>query len=216
MSAEITVFIVDDDQAMAESVRWLIESVGFKVKVFRSARDFLSNYHSSQAGCLVLDVRMPEMTGLELQEQLNERNIDIPIIFVTGHGDVPMATRAMKAGAIDFLMKPFNDQMLLESINKAIELDQQRRQAKGQWQEVAQRIQRLTPRERQIMGLVVQGKLNKVIAQELTISPKTVELHRAKVMEKMGVDSLAELVARVVNYEQGVRTDHDALAYEEE
>ena len=141
---------------------------------------------------------MPEMGGLELQAQLKKRDIEIPIIFITGHGDVPMAIRAMKAGAIEFLTKPFNDQALLDSINRAIEIDLKRRGKREQREKIESRINRLTPREREVMKLVVAGKLNKVVAAELNISSKTVELHRAKIMEKMEAKSLAELVTLVL------------------
>ena len=153
------------------------------------------------SGCLLLDVRMPEMSGLELQEQLRKRKIDIPIIFITGHGDVPMATRAMKAGAVEFLTKPFNDQTLLDSIQNAIEMDEHRQKVAIEKDFVTQRVNKLTPREFQVMKCVVKGNLNKVTAYELGISPKTVELHRAKIMEKMEAKSLAHLVKMMLIYE---------------
>lgn len=195
-----TVFVVDDDDAMSKSIRWLIESVGLNVKIFPNAKEFLDGYQHSDSGCLILDVRMPGMSGLELQQQLKEHSIHLPIIFITGHGDVPMAIKAMKAGAFEFLTKPFNDQTLLDSINKAIEVDISKRQEYAEIDDIAKRMARLTPREIEIMNLVVVGKLNKVIAGQLDISPKTVELHRAKIMEKMRARSLAELVRLVITY----------------
>ncbi len=195
---EAIIYVVDDDEAMCESIRWLIESVGLTVKTFLSAAEFLDFYTQNHVSCLILDVRMPNMSGLELQDQLKRRNIDIPVIFVTGHGDVPMAIRAMKAGAFEFLTKPFNDQDLLDSINKAIEHGETKRLKSAEIDEIRHRMERLTPRESEVMHLVVEGKLNKVIASELSISPKTVELHRAKIMEKMKAKSLAALVRMVL------------------
>lgn len=195
-----SVFVVDDDDAMLISIRWLLESVGLRVKTFASAKEFLDKCKTSDPGCLILDVRMAGMSGLELQQQLKVQGMNIPIIFVTGHGDVPMAIKAMKAGAFEFLTKPFNDQALLDSINKAIEFDTTRRQANTELAVLSVRVERLTPREHEVMELVVEGKLNKVIAGELKISPKTVELHRAKIMEKMEANSLAHLVRIALTY----------------
>ena len=197
-----TVFYVDDDEALCESVRFLLESVNFPVETFRSAQDFLKSYDVDRAGCLLLDVRMPEINGLELQEQLRKRNIMLPIIFITGHGDVPMATKAMKAGAFEFLTKPFHDQTLLDSIQQAIEVDAEHRKIVQQRINMAKRIAKLTPREREVMGCVIKGNLNKETAAELDISPKTVELHRAQVMKKMKAKSLAELVSMVLVAEE--------------
>lgn len=194
MSNDATVFIVDDDQAMAESLSWMIESVGFKTKTFTNAQSFIDSYTPNQAGCLILDVRMPEISGPELQERLNQKHIQLPIIFISGHGDIPLAVRVMKAGAIDFLAKPFNDQVLLEVINKAIRIDKENREKKLQSVEIAERVAQLTPREHQIMCHIVAGKLNKVISGELDISLKTVEAHRANIMKKLQVKSLPELV----------------------
>jgi len=188
-----TVFVIDDDQALCQSLRWLLESVGLQVETYNSGTSFLEKYDAERRGCLLIDIRMPGMSGLELQEQLISRHNLIPIIFITGHGDVPMAVRAMKAGAVDFITKPFNDQLLLELIQKAIAQDLNRPDIHQQRQ-YAERMGQLTTRELEIMKLVVNGKLNKVIAHELGISIKTVELHRAHVMQKMQVKSLAELV----------------------
>ena len=198
-----TVYYVDDDEAMCESVRFLIESVSLRVEIFFSARKFLESYDPSRSGCLLLDVRMPEMSGLELQEQLKKRKIDIPVIFITGHGDVPMATRAMKSGAVEFLTKPFNDQTLLDSIQNAIEVDAERRKMNTERNKIAEKIAKLTRREQEVMECVIKGNLNKITAYELGISSKTVELHRAKIMEKMEAKSLAHLVAMVLIH-QGV------------
>lgn len=199
---QATVFVVDDDEAMTKSIRWLIETVGLRVKTFSQGKEFLDSYKSNDPGCLILDVRMPGMSGLELQGQLKEHHINLPIIFITGHGDVPMAIKAMKAGAFEFLTKPFNDQTLLDSINQAIEFDSTRRQENLELDSIIARIEKLTPRESEVMDLVVEGKLNKVIADELYISAKTVELHRAKIMEKMQAASLAQLVRLVLAYRQ--------------
>jgi len=196
-----TVFVVDDDDAMLASIRFLIESVELYVKTFSSAHEFLEKYQPEERGCLILDVRMSGMSGLELQQQLNEKHIDIPIIFITGHGDVPMAIKAMKAKAFEFLTKPFNDQTLLDSINKAIAHDAKKYADREKIKAICDCVDRLTPREKEVMRLVVAGKLNKVIAAELDISPKTVELHRSKIMEKMDVSSLADLVRVVLTYQ---------------
>ncbi len=205
---QVTVFYVDDDEAMCESIRFLMESVSLKIETFLSAKKFLDSYDALRPGCLLLDVRMPEMSGLELQEQLRKRKIDIPIIFITGHGDVPMATRAMKAGAVEFLTKPFNDQTLLDSIQNAIDLDAKRRLEAGKREQITERINKLTPREYEVMKCVIKGNLNKVTAYELGISSKTVELHRAKIMEKMKAKSLAQLVAMVLIHEGSVKHRH--------
>jgi len=189
-----TVFVVDDDPAIRESLRWLIESVGLGVKIFTTAQEFLEGYDPALPGCLVLDIRMPGMSGLDLQNELAARKVNIPILIITGHAEVPVAVRAMKAGALDFIEKPFSDQLLLDRIRRAIEKDAEFRRADSQRAEVAARLAQLTPREREVMDLVIAGKANKVIASELGLSPKTVEVHRAHVMKKMRVDSLADLV----------------------
>lgn len=194
MTAEPTVFVVDDDLAMRESLRWLIESVQLRVEVFSSSADFQKSYNPSRPGCLVLDVRMPGQSGLDLQKQLASRNIEIPIIIITGHADVPMAIRAMKQGAVDFIEKPFNDQVLLERIAQCIERDAEQRALREQQGQVQQRFASLTVREREVLTRIVGGKANKVVADELGLSPKTIEVHRASVMRKMEAQSLAELV----------------------
>ena len=189
-----TVFVVDDDEAVRNSLRWLIESVGVKVETYESAQAFLRAYRPKRAGCLVVDVRMPGMSGLELQDWLVMQGINLPVIVITGHGDVPMAVRAMKTGAVDFIEKPFNDQLLLDRIQSAVEQDIQRRHDNAERTEIEARLAQLTPREREVMNMVVAGDSNKMIATTLGVSKKTVEAHRAKVMEKMEAESLAELV----------------------
>lgn len=196
---EATVFVVDDDDAMRESLTWLIESVGLKVETYASADDFLKSYYPGRPGCVLLDVRMPGMSGLELQGHLQQQQVTVPVIMITGHGDVPMAVRAMKAGAIDFIEKPFNDEQLLESIRNALSIDDTRRDEQAFKAEIASRLAHLTPRESEVMDMVTAGKSNKEIANTLGVSAKTVEAHRAKVMEKMEAGSLAELVRLVVS-----------------
>lgn len=191
---EPTVFIVDDDQAVARSLRWLIETVGLKVATFASAQAFLDGYDASKQGCLVLDVRMPGMSGLELQERLAAQRIHVPIIFITGHGDVQMAVRAVQTGAFDFVEKPFNDQDLLDRIQKAIVFDAKQRGRDLQQAQLRALFASLTPREREVLDLVVEGKSNKAIANSFGLSAKTVEVHRAKMMEKMQARSIADLV----------------------
>ncbi len=201
MNHEATVYVIDDDIEVTESLRWLIESVNYKVVTFPNAEAFLQTKNIEEPGCLVLDMRMPNISGLELQEALNQQQIKIPIIFITGHGDIPMAVRAMKAGAIDFLTKPVNNQILLETINKAIKRSIQQQKTSEKNAELNARIHQLTPREREVMDLMVLGKHTKAIANELQISPNTVELHRAKVIKKMGVKTVAELVALTISKE---------------
>ena len=191
---EATVFIVDDDPAIRKSLRWLIESVGLKVETFELANDFLQNYLPEIPGCLVLDVRIPGMSGLELQEKLRERGYDIPVIIVSGYGDVPMAVRAMKAGAIDFLEKPVSDQVLLDYIQKGIERDIQSKQNRLQNKELVERKNSLTRRELEVMDHVVTGLSSREIADLLHVSFKTVEAHRAKIMKKMIVKSVPKLI----------------------
>lgn len=199
-SVEPTVFVVDDDPAMRESLRWLIESVGLRVETFATGSEFLQHYHPARGGCLVLDVRMPGMSGLELQEKLRAQGVTLPVIILTGHADVPMAVRALKAGAMDFVEKPFSDQLLLDRIQHAIEADRAARRVQREIRDIEERIAQLTPRERQVMERVVAGKANREIAEELGLSPKTIEVHRAHVMDKMQAGSLAELVQIVIRY----------------
>jgi FixJ family two-component response regulator len=168
--------------------------VGYATEAYSKPSDFLAHFKPDEPGCLVLDIRMPGMSGLELQEQLNRTGCMLPIIFITGHGDVPMAVQAMKAGAFEFIQKPFRDQDLLDQINHALQHDAENRQGVARRAEVLRRLESLTPRERQVMDLVVDGGANKVIAIDLGLSERTVEIHRAKVMEKMGARSVAHLV----------------------
>lgn len=195
---EPIVYVVDDDQAMVESLSWIIESVGLKVKTYTRAHEFLDNYNPNQHGCLLLDVRMPGMSGPELQVKLNAQSNTLPIIFISGHGDVPLAVRVMKAGAVDFLTKPFNDQVLLESINKALHLDKLNRDKQQENARAEAKFALLSHREVQVLQGIVAGKQNKVISAELKISLKTVEAHRASVMKKMSVKSVPELVKLVL------------------
>lgn len=189
-----TVFIVDDDAAIRFAMAALMESVNLEHEIFGSADDFLEEVADHRPGCLVLDIRMPGLGGLELQEELIKQDNSLPIIFITGHGDVPMAVEAMQKGAVDFIQKPFRDQELLDRIREALATDKERREAQQEHAEVTDRMQKLTKREREVFDLVVTGKPNKVIAYELGVSQRTVEIHRARVMEKMEARSLADLV----------------------
>lgn len=193
-SEKATVFIVDDDQAVRDSLSMLVETVELRPQTFGNAQEFLDSYDRSQAGCLVVDVRMPGMNGLELQSRLAVEGIDIPVVIITGHGDVFMAVQALKAGAVDFIEKPFRDQELLNSIQRAIAIDEKVRKEQGERDKVEVRLEQLTPREREVMNLLAKGKSNKEVAAELDISRKTVDFHRVRILEKMGVDSLVELV----------------------
>ena len=186
--------VVDDDEAVRNSLRLLMKSVGLAAITLPTAQEFLDKYKPQQPGCLVLDVRMPGMSGLELQEQLNVRGAMIPVIFITGHGDIPMAVEAMQQGAFDFLQKPFRDQDLLDRINGALKQDAENRETVERHADLKRRSESLTPREREVMALVVDGRANKVIAIDLGLSERTVEIHRANVMEKMQARSVAHLV----------------------
>ena len=191
---ESTVFLVDDDEAVRDSLTLLMKSVGLPSRAYASADDFLSEYDPDAPGCLVLDIRMPGMSGMELQQALIEKRAILPIIFITGHGDIPMAVEAMQRGAVDFIPKPFRDHELLDRIKQSLADDRDNRDALVEREEVEKRIATLTPREKEVMDLVVQGKANKVVAGDLGVSQRTVEIHRARVMEKMQVRSLAQLV----------------------
>ena len=188
------IFVVDDDQAVRLSTEMLIRSMGLRVESFDSAAEFLEDFDPQQPGCVILDIRMPGMSGLELQEHLNEMKASIPIVFVTGHGDVPMAVKAMKAGAVDFIQKPFRDQELIDRVHSALDEDREKREESAARGKINDRIKALTSREFEVMGLVVEGKPNKQIASDLGLSPRTVEIHRARVMQKMRAGSLADLV----------------------
>ena len=193
-SAVSTVYVVDDDSAVRSSLGMLLRSVGLPVMGYASATDFLAHYDTRQPGCLVLDVRMPGKSGLELQQHLNLKGAMIPVIFITGHGDVPMAVEAMQHGAFDFVQKPFRDQDLLDRIQKALTQDRENRSTLQQHDALRVRLATLTPRERQVMDLMTQGRPNKLMAADLDLSQRTIEIHRAHVMEKMQANSLAQLV----------------------
>ena len=188
------IFIVDDDPSICSSLTRLISSIGFQAKSFTSAQEFLQHERPQGPCCLVLDIRLPGLGGLDLQDYLNSLPYNIPIIFITGYGSVPMSVRAIKHGAVDFLEKPFEDQALLDAVQNAIEKDKQARHKEAEGVEIQKRIETLTPREREVFALVVTGMMNKQIAAELGTSEKTVKVHRARVMNKMQVASLAELV----------------------
>jgi FixJ family two-component response regulator len=192
--ADAVVFVVDDDAPLRESLKNLIRSVGLRVEAFASAQEFLRSKRPDVPGCLVLDVRLPGLSGLDLQKRMAEADMGIPIIFITGHGDIPMTVQAMKAGAVEFLTKPFRDQDLLDAIHKALERDRKARDQRAKIQKLRSRYRSLTPREREVMALVVVGLLNKQIAGELGTSEASVKVHRQHVMEKMGAGSLADLV----------------------
>jgi two-component system, LuxR family, response regulator FixJ len=189
-----TVFVVDDDDAVRNSLRMLLKSAGVHAEASASAQDFLASYEVSQPGCLVLDVRMPGMSGLEMQHELNLRGATIPVIFITGHGDIPMAVEAMQHGAFDFLQKPFRDQELLDRVQRALVRDTEYRARLRHTDRIRERLASLSPREREVLNLVTQGKANKMVAGDLGVSQRTVEIHRAHVMQKMEAGSLAELV----------------------
>src|SRR5246127_3392039 len=194
-----TVFVVDDDEGVRNSLRFLLKSVGLAAHAVGSASEFLATYRPSQPGCLVLDVRMPGMSGLELQEQLNLRGAVIPVIFITGHGDIPMAVEAMQQGAFDFLQKPFRDQDLIDRIQRALAKDQTGRAQLRERARIKERLESLTAREREVLDLVTSGKPNKIMAADLGVSQRTVEIHRSRVMEKMGASSLAQLVRMIMD-----------------
>ena len=194
-----TVIVVDDDTGVRNSMRILLKSVGLNCTLFASAQEFLGAYQPSQQGCLILDIRMPGMSGLELQQDLNLRGAVIPVIFMTGHGDIPMAVEAMQHGAFDFLQKPIREQDLLDRIQRAIVKDGELRKSLGEHARIQSHLDSLTPREREVLDLMTLGKQNKAIAQDLAVSPRTIEIHRARVMEKMSAHSVAELVRMMLD-----------------
>jgi FixJ family two-component response regulator len=189
-----TVFIVDDDRGMRQAVQDLVESVGLRAESFATGQEFLNNRRDPNPSCLVLDVRLPQMSGLDFQRQLAEIGMQIPIIFITAHGDIPMSVRALKSGAVEFLTKPFRDQDLLDAIQQALQRDRMALEQQAEILDVRKRYQTLTPREREVMALVVSGLLNKQIASEIGASEATVKIHRGNMMQKMHVGSLIELV----------------------
>jgi FixJ family two-component response regulator len=207
-----TVFVIDDDDAVRNSLRLLLRSVGLPVQICASAQQFLPTYDPRQPGCLVLDIRMPGMSGLELQQQLNMRGAIIPVVFITGHGDIPMAVEAMQHGAFDFLQKPFRDQDLIDRVQRALERDAATRAQLKQTDNIRAHLETLTPRERQVLELMTAGKSNKLMAHELGASQRTVEVHRARVMEKMAAHSLAQLVRMTLILQAGAPAPADAAA----
>ena len=192
-----TVFVIDDDPAVLESLSRLVGAAGFQVECYDGADAFLGAYREDRPGCLVTDIRMPGMSGLDLQERMRAEGSSIPTIVLTGYGDVPGAVRALKGGALDFLQKPFEPDVLLVRIDEALEKDSRAREAKARASELESRLSQLTPREREVMALVIEGKANKVIAIDLGISERTVELHRGRVMRKLGARSVPDLIRKV-------------------
>ena len=192
------VFVVDDEEAVGDSIAMLLRTVGLTSRVYRDPRRFLEEYRPEMPGCLVLDVRMPQMGGLEVQKELARRNATLPVIFITGHGDVPMAVEAMRGGAVDFIQKPFNDDELIRRVQNALEQDAQERELLQRREEIERRWKELTSREREIAERIADGQANKKVAAELGISVRTAELHRARVLQKMGVRSPAQLVRMLV------------------
>lgn len=205
MAREPTVFVVEDDEAHRKSLAWLIESVGLGVETYPSARDFLDALEPERPGCVVADLRMPGLSGLDLQQELIAQKSSLPIILISAHSEIPAAVRAMRAGALDFIQKPFSDQHLLDRIREGLERNRELRRACDHRTEVAARFARLTPREWEVAEAIVSGRANKVIAAEFDISPKTVEAHRARIMAKIQVDSVAELVRVWLYFEREVQ-----------
>lgn len=188
-----TVFVIDDDEAVRDALSVHLDLAGLRVRAFSSAHDFLASIHHDQPGCAILDIRMPEMDGLALQQEMIRRGITLPVIIITGHGDVPAAVAAFRAGAVDFLQKPFDEDQLIDRVREAIDRDERDRRHVLEVAEIRHRYEQLTPREREVMDLVAEGHSNKVVALRLDIGVRTVETHRAKVLEKMGVRSASEL-----------------------
>jgi FixJ family two-component response regulator len=207
-----TVFIIDDDRGMRQAIQDLVESVGLRAEPFATGQEFLNSKRTSGPSCLVLDVRLPQMSGLDFQRQLAETGIQIPIIFVTGHGDIPMSVRAMKAGAMEFLTKPFKDQDLLDAVQQALQRDHSRCEQQAELHELQGRYNVLTAREREVMKLVVSGMLNKQIASEIGASEATVKIHRGHVMQKMQAGSVAELV-RMADKLKLFRPENDIVCH---
>ncbi len=191
---DAVVFVVDDDPSVRRSTERLIRSAGFNVQTFKSAQEFLNNKHPESPACVLLDVRMPVLSGLDLQQELRNSGIHLPIIFMTAHGSIPMTVRAMKAGAVEFLTKPFRSRDLLEAVRAAIERDRSAHKERSETRELHQRYEQLTPREREVMPLIASGMLNKQVAGELATTERTIKFHRAHIMQKMKAESLADLV----------------------
>lgn len=194
LMADPTVYIIDDDEAVRDSIKELVKSVNLNAEIFMSANSFLDIYTADKVGCLVLDIRMARMSGLVLQKRLNEMDATLPIIFITGHGEVDMAVEAVKSGAVDFIQKPYHEQSLLDSINAALELDARNRNKNQQADALEQHRAELTTREREVMDLLLQGQTNKLIAKSLGISPRTVEVHRQHILKKYNVNSVTQLM----------------------
>lgn len=203
-----TVFVVDDDEPVRDAIALLLDTVDIPHETFGSAQDFLNVYDRARTGCVVLDIRMPGMSGLELQEHLLAENAPIPIVFITGHGDIPMAVEAMKKGAVDFIRKPFRDQELLDRVHEALSMDEANRQEFSDLEGIRERISSLTPREHEVFERVAEGQANKVVAIDLSISERTVEIHRSQVMQKTKARSLADLVKMKIKLD---RADDGAL-----
>ncbi len=198
MNTKSTICIIDDNDQVIQSLQWLTESVGYNVKTYNHAQAFLDANNYDNANCLIIDVRMPNMSGLELQEILQQQQCHIPIIFITGHGDIPMAVRAMKNGAVDFLTKPVNNQLLIETINRCVNHDLDRRDQNQQRELISAKIKLLTKRERDVVKYVIFGASTRMIAEKLGISPNTVELHRSRIMRKMGTKSTTKLISLIL------------------
>ncbi len=196
-----TVYVVDDDKAVRESLQWLIESAGLRAQTFESGQAFLDFCHEDMSGCLVVDIRMPGLSGLDMYDRMIEQGYDLATIVITGHGDVPQAVRALKSGALDFFEKPFSDHALLDRVHNAMRIDRENRDTHSHQQHIRERYDRLTPREKQVMSMVVEGQLNKQIAGNLGLSHKTIEVHRSHVMQKMAAPSLPALVRMAATLE---------------
>lgn len=202
MPSEPTVFVVDDDQAVRSALQFTLRSAGLNVELFANSQEFLEKYDPSRPGCLILDVRMPWMSGLDLQERLGAHNIILPVIFLTGHGDVPMAVRALKRGAFEFLEKPFDNAVLLERVRQALAADAEARRREDLYRQIDRRLARLKPRERAVLDGMVAGHTNKVMAAQLKVSVSTVETHRKHIMETLEVHTLSELMRMILYYRQ--------------
>ena len=194
MNDDQTIFIVDDEKSVRDSIKFLMESIGLKAQVFTSAQEYLDQFDVNAPGCLITDIRMPMMSGLDLQQKLTEKAIHPPIIMITGHGDVPMAVSAIQQGAIDFVEKPFNNQKLLDIVYKALEIDATRRGENTKLGDIQKKYQYLTDKEKQVFELIIKGILNKQIAQELFVTQSAIEARRAKIMEKMQANNLSDLM----------------------
>jgi two-component system response regulator FixJ len=202
-----TVYIVDDEEPVRDSIAMLLRTVGLATRLYGDPREFLAEYRPEATGCLLLDVRMPQMGGLEVQRELAARNVTLPVIFITGHGDVPMAVEAMRAGALDFIQKPFNDEELIRRVQKALEQDAHDRELVGRRDEIERRWAELTPREREVARRIADGQANKAVAADLRISVRTVELHRARSLQKFGVRSVAQLAQMLARLAPDTRKD---------